>query len=87
MNELTDGQIDEIQFPAIDYATAHVIRTHRRAFARAVIAALPKEYIDTKPPEQDMRTQIIEACAMVAEDGFKYALDAYQIADKIRELK
>ena len=39
MTRLTDGQIDAIPFPAIDYATAHVIRTHRRTFARAVIAA------------------------------------------------
>ena len=39
MNKLTDGQIDAIPFSKIEYCDGHVIRTHRRAFARKVIAA------------------------------------------------
>ena len=33
------------------------------------------------------REHALEEAAMAAEDGFKYALDGYQIADKIRSLK
>lgn len=33
------------------------------------------------------REAALEEAAMAAESGFKYALDGYQIADKIRSLK
>ena len=33
------------------------------------------------------REQALEEAAMAAEDGFKYDLNGYQIADKIRSLK
>ena len=36
---------------------------------------------------QQCRAEAIEEAAMAAENGFKYALDGYQIADKIRSLK
>ena len=36
---------------------------------------------------QSCREHALEDAAMAAEDGFKYALDGYQIADKIRSLK
>ena len=35
---------------------------------------------------QACREHALEEAAMAAEDGFKYALDGYQIADKIRSL-
>ena len=35
---------------------------------------------------QSCRDHALEEAAMAAEDGFKYALDGYQIADKIRSL-
>ena len=36
---------------------------------------------------QACRAAALEEAAMAAENGFKYALDGYQIADKIRSLK
>ena len=36
---------------------------------------------------QTCRDAALEEAAMAAENGFKYALDGYQIADKIRSLK
>ena len=36
---------------------------------------------------KDAARLALEEAAMAAEDGFKYALDGYQIADKIRSLK
>ena len=36
---------------------------------------------------QACREAAMEEAAMAAENGFKYALDGYQIADKIRSLK
>jgi hypothetical protein len=36
---------------------------------------------------QACRDAALEEAAMAAESGFKYALDGYQIADKIRSLK
>ena len=36
---------------------------------------------------QAYREQALEEAAMAAENGFKYALDGYQIADNIRRLK
>ena len=36
---------------------------------------------------QQCREQALEEAAMAAEDGFKYDLNGYQIADKIRSLK
>jgi hypothetical protein len=36
---------------------------------------------------QQCRAEALEEAAMAAENGFKYALDGYQIADKIRSLK
>ena len=36
---------------------------------------------------QACREQALEWAAMAAENGFKYALDGYQIADKIRNMK
>ena len=36
---------------------------------------------------QACREAALEEAAMAAENGFKYALDGYQIADKIRSLK
>ena len=36
---------------------------------------------------QACREQALEEAAMAAEDGFKYDLNGYQIADKIRSLK
>jgi hypothetical protein len=36
---------------------------------------------------QACRDAALEEAAMAAENGFKYALDGYQIADKIRSLK
>ena len=36
---------------------------------------------------RDSREQALEEAAMAAENGFKYALDGYQIADKIRNMK
>jgi hypothetical protein len=36
---------------------------------------------------QACREAALEEAAMAAESGFKYALDGYQIADKIRSLK
>ena len=72
MNGLTDGQIDAIQFPSIDYATAHVIRTHRRAFARKVIAA-DRELQDAKLTNAPTDSQIndalkVFACTVIGAD-------------------
>ena len=36
---------------------------------------------------QACREHALEEAAMAAEDGFKYDLNGYQIADKIRSLK
>ena len=36
---------------------------------------------------QACREAALEEAAMAAEDGFKYDLNGYQIADKIRSLK
>lgn len=36
---------------------------------------------------QACRAAALEEAAMAAENGFKYALDGYQIADNIRSLK
>ena len=36
---------------------------------------------------QTCREQALEEAAMAAGNGFKYALDGYQIADNIRRLK
>ena len=44
-------------------------------------------YEQMKAYGQACREHALEEAAMAAEDGFKYALDGYQIADKIRSLK
>ena len=44
-------------------------------------------YKDAVKYGQACREQALEDAAMAAENGFKYALDGYQIADKIRSLK
>lgn len=72
MNELTDGQIDEIPFSKIDYCDGHVIRTHRRKFARAVIAA-DRELQDAKLTNAPTDNQIndalkVFACTVIGAD-------------------
>ena len=44
-------------------------------------------YHEAKAYGQACREAALEEAAMAAENGFKYALDGYQIADKIRSLK
>ena len=42
---------------------------------------------DCRAYGQACREAALEDAAMAAEDGFKYDLNGYQIADKIRSLK
>ena len=59
------------------------IATHRTAIYK-VLESVDETGWDAW---QSGREQALEEAAMAAEDGFKYALDGYQIADKIRSLK